>query len=84
MATLLKDRARKPLVADGTAYQRLNYIDGQMMYGISITEPWQAGLKPQSYELLLTEEELFRIFGEHLADIARSRRLKRPTTPERP
>lgn len=79
MATILKDRARKPVIDNGLAFPRKSFIDGKMMYGFTVSERWTGeGTKQQSFDVLLTEKEFLRIVSENLKDLA----LARPTEPD--
>ena len=70
MATLLKERARKPVIDQGAGYALTRFIDGKMHYGFSIREPWQSDGKHQTFDLLLTEAEMLSVMSEWTKTLA--------------
>lgn len=74
MATLLKERARKPVIEKGAGYALTKFIDGKMHYGFSIREPWQQDGKYLTFDLYLTEAEMLSVMSEWCAILAKGTR----------
>jgi hypothetical protein len=76
MARLLKERARKPVIENATAYPGTKFLDNEMYLTIEVGEPWYHG-KQTTYIAALTRSEAMRVMGKWMEVIAMDDTRKR-------
>jgi hypothetical protein len=74
MGALLKERARKPLIAPdvGLVLPTFKHMNGVSYYVAEIREPWNRD-GYQIFQVLLTEKEMLNAVGEWTSTLARSK-----------
>lgn len=64
MASLTKARARTPAIERGYALAGVGYSNGQMLFTLEVTEPWQPGGKQMSFTAHLSKREVLKIMAD--------------------